>query len=804
MVALPISGLAFATTAIHTSVPSEAERVAGTIGSAEFSVDNDGQVTLEWLRAKLPAGTQIVSSGFLTASPVLNAHRIYLWMHEYDAPITEPPLHGIYRVLEGRAPTATGEVAVHPDVLEALELEIGDTIEPRPTVTLRVTGTLVRTELIGDPTGVLGSGTLSSLGRELQSGWLVDLPPEADVSGAIAALGSLDEQGYVLEAAEILEGHERDEQGATGLAFAAGALLLLGTGLIAGAAFAVGARRQLRVLGLLGAAGAESRHVRATVLMGGVTLGFLGSLLGVLLGVAGTYALSPVLDRLAGRVVGAVDIPIASLAGTVALGTLAATLAAFGPARSAARLSVVQALAERAPAPRRPGRLAAAGLVASAAGAGITSLATAAHADLWLVAGLATMVVGFLVAIPLLVTWTGRIAGALPTLTRIATRDVARNGRRAGAAIAAAAIALAAPVAIATVTMADEASQERVPYMAADHLLVQSFGPGGQRGVDALRSAEAALLDAFPGSIVARVVPAVVLVERNGRERERRVIIEGPLQTTSDGGTYQLNGFLLIGGPDLLRAYHAEDGIEALERGEIVGLGPDTVEGDTVDLSVEGPGTPLHSDLPATETRAQYSSISFGGLDLVVSPERAAELGLRPSMKPSDNMMSVFRGTRALDETDVQRARDVVEQSGRAYVTSLEDLGSDAGLARTVASLIGIGLALAIVTVVVALLAAESRRDRAILVAIGAAPRTRRAVAGLYAAVVGVLSGVLGFIAGFFPAVVFLFGQANDYPLVVPWTVLAGVLLGVPALAGTIGAMASRQPRAAQLLRPIA
>lgn len=803
MVALPIGGLAFAATAIHTSVPSDADRVAGALGSADFSVYDDGTITLEELRSKLPEGTRIVSSGVLTASPVLNAHRVYLSMYEYDASIAEPPLRGIYRVLDGRAPTAAGEVAVHPDVLEALGLNIGDTLEPRPNVVLRVTGTIVRGELIKDRIGVLGPGTLAPMGRELRAGWMVDLPPDADVTAAIAALDPLYERGYVVDARVVLEGHGRDEREATGLAFAAGALLLLGTGLIAGAAFAVGARRQLRVLGLLGAAGAEPNHVRATVLMGGVTLGFLGSLLGVLLGVAGTYALSPLLDRLAGRVVGSVDIPVSSLAGTVALGTLAATLAAYGPARSASKVSVVNALAERSQAPRRPGRLAVAGIVAAAAGAVVTSLATAAHADLALVAGLVAMVVGFLVAIPLLVTWTGRIAGALPTLTRIATRDVARNGRRAGAAIAAAAIALAAPVALSTATLAGEASEERIPYMAPDHLLVQGLGRG-DRGVEAVRVASAALLDAFPGSIAVSPVPAVTTIERNGRERERLVVVPGAQQFASDGTPYVINGYLLIGGRELLHAYHAEDAIAALERGEIVGLGPDTVEGDSIDLVVEGSGDPFRSNLPAAETPSQYQSINVYGLGFVISPERAAELGLRPSSKPAYAMTQIFRASHALDQEDVRHAREVVETSGRGYVTSPYDLGSDEGLARTVASLVGMGLALAIVAVVVALLAAESRRDRAILVAVGAAPATRRAVAGLYAAVVGALAGVLGLLAGFFPTVAFLFGQPTDYPIFVPWTVLAGVLLGVPAIAGAIGALASREPRAAQLLRPIA
>jgi len=53
-----------------------------------------------------------------------------------------------------------------------------------------------------------------------------------------------------------------------GVARAGAAIALFGTGLIAAAAFVVGARRQRRLLGLIGAQGGEPRHIRATVRFG--------------------------------------------------------------------------------------------------------------------------------------------------------------------------------------------------------------------------------------------------------------------------------------------------------------------------------------------------------------------------------------------------------------------------------------------------------------------------------------------------------------------------------------------------------
>lgn len=71
--------------------------------------------------------------------------------------------------------------------------------------------------------------------------------------------------------------------------------------LLAGAAFAVGIRRQSRTLGLYAATGLHRRQVRAVVLAQGVVLGGLGGVvgvgLGVLAGIGGVYVLRSRFDR---------------------------------------------------------------------------------------------------------------------------------------------------------------------------------------------------------------------------------------------------------------------------------------------------------------------------------------------------------------------------------------------------------------------------------------------------------------------------------------------------------------------------
>ena len=65
--------------------------------------------------------------------------------------------------------------------------------------------------------------------------------------------------------------------------------------LTAAAAIAVGARRQLRELGLLAAVGADRRHLGQIVLLQGAGLGLVGGLAGIPLGLAVTWAAFPVM-----------------------------------------------------------------------------------------------------------------------------------------------------------------------------------------------------------------------------------------------------------------------------------------------------------------------------------------------------------------------------------------------------------------------------------------------------------------------------------------------------------------------------
>ena len=396
MIALPIAALSAGVIGIRTAFSTPESRVRQTMGSADLTIEGSKGVDVERLMHLLPTGTTVVGRRYLYTQTVSGANFLSFSLQEFTAPIDRPPLQDMFRMLGGRPPTRAGEVALSPHMMHAFGVGIGgDLTLGDVDLTLHVTGAVVDPEDLMDGSGVLGPGTLDGVKHHVSgTSYLIDLPPGSSDEAAATLLqkDGVPQAIDIITRTFLLGEASASQHVATAGSFAAAALLLLGTALIAGAAFAVGARRQLRTLGLIGAAGGEPRHVRATVLMGGVSLGIVGSLVGVAIGIGAVFALRPQIEELANRLFDRVAIPVTPLLGAIALGTLAATLAAYGPARSAGRLSTIRALAGQAPPPRPAGRLAAWGLGAIAVGAAVTTGGTHANSGLWTTVGIVAIV----------------------------------------------------------------------------------------------------------------------------------------------------------------------------------------------------------------------------------------------------------------------------------------------------------------------------------------------------------------------------------------------------------------------------
>ena len=126
-----------------------------------------------------------------------------------------------------------------------------------------------------------------------------------------------------------------------------GGLAMLEVVLLAGPAFAVGARRRRRDLALVAAVGGTPAHLRRIVLADGVVLGVLAAVAGVVVGVAVAAGTHSMFERLADSRSGAFRVFPVALAVLCGLAVVTGVLAALVPAWMSSRQDVVPALAGR-------------------------------------------------------------------------------------------------------------------------------------------------------------------------------------------------------------------------------------------------------------------------------------------------------------------------------------------------------------------------------------------------------------------------------------------------------------------------
>ncbi|MEW2123282.1 ABC transporter permease [Streptomyces sp. NPDC007259] len=583
------------------------------------------------------------------------------------------------------------------------------------------------------------------------------------------------------------------------------AMALLEVVLLAGPAFAVGARRSRRQLGLLGTCGGDRSQVRAVVLGGGLVLGGVGAVAGVAVGLLLTVAFRPMIENWAGHRFGSLALHPAELLVIAVLGLVTGLLAAFAPAIVAGRQSVLESLTGRRGARRSSRVLPVTGACVLALGVLFAVYGGTSGSSVLVAGGSVVAELGLLACIPVIVGLLGRLGRRLPLSPRMALRDAARNRGRTAPAVAAVMAAVAGSVAIATY-MSSSLAETDYAYMPSltEGTIVLSAGDAEAAG--RLPAARAAVEHNMPvtggRADIARVwagsdcnvyydeengCGTLELVKPTGKGHtcpldtdgakelaarlsadEHRAMMRTPacVDVRTSTGTFDSgSGNIVVGDAALLGTYVKLDdpaAAAALKAGTPVLLNEAYAKNGEVTLKAvhtynpkdkqnrkahPGPARKTTDRLKVYVAKPEYAITP--GIRMILPQRTAERLGLHT--QPQGSVYAVDR--RPTDAED-QRVSAAIDQAGGGLWVQSNQGANDRGntillILTLFAGVVTVGAA----AITTGLAKADAEADLTTLSAVGAPPRVRRTLSGFQCLVVALTGVLLGTAAGLVPAV---------------------------------------------------
>ncbi|WP_030236323.1 ABC transporter permease [Streptomyces sp. NRRL S-350] len=830
----------------------------------------------ELARQLLPAGATLVPErqGPYTATSSTDG---LLATRVSEADLNDPVWDGRVDLVKGRAPANDHEAAVTPDFLKRSGLKVGDRtavrgLEATPfTITgvYEYPGELSATELFAPPGTLIdrlakapGATRGPGSGTGEPTTWLVRLPDGAALDWHKVL--ELNQYGFHVTSRAVLIDPparadvpyflEQDRHGfgdtsyfnrtsVVILATVVG-MALLEIVLLAGPAFAVGARRSRRQLGLLAAAGGDRANVRAVVLGGGIVLGVTGAAVGLALGVGLVALLRTQAEQYSGRRFGHFALQPFDLLGVLLVGLVTGLLAAVAPAVQASRQDVVSALTGRDSLKPPSRKLAVLGLLMLGGGAALALLGATGgfgSRSLAVLGGSAVAELGMVALTPYLVGLFGRLGRWLSLGPRLALRDSVRHRARTAPAVAAVMAAVAGSVAVSVYTASFE-EQYRSEYLAHGPSGAVMLGSGWLSGADGkllpqMREAvERGIPDLGPRADVQaahykgdcsdggacgyisvdlpkEIRCPVLDLDREFGPGEADRILETDRRCQADNRVGSPYGPLAVGDATLLRnLYGVTDPAagQALAAGKVVVFDDRYLKdgklalqySEPVDYTANGSAShkPVRHEIAVDAVLAQAAVRAPG--QAVLSPDTAARLGFTtsaagsvwlPGSAPSDSAQQKADGALArITDRDLL----TVERGYQSHADLITlGLTAFAGLVALGAAGIATGLA-----------AADSQRDLTTLAAVGAEPRIRRSLSGFQCGVIAAMGALLGVVCGIVPGAALrkVEGAASNYPglspeelahrasVVVPWPTIAATVVVLPLLAAALAAVLTR------------
>ncbi|GIF67062.1 lipoprotein release ABC transporter permease [Asanoa ishikariensis] len=859
LISLPVLGLAFAAVTYDMFDLRPSEKIDRQIGAADAKLQWYDQTPVKqnlsgdsWTNeqeqagpgkpfqpterdvlAQLPAGSTVIpmSGAWVDMRTAAGIGSVEVVGIDAASPLAK----GIVTVLDGRAPKAGNEVALSRKAMDRMGAHVGGTVQDAArTKTYSVVGVVESPSNLGEL--MVTPPDLTQVG-----GWLVDTPGPvlwSDVRQLNAQGIAVASRSVNLDPPANPEGVLPENGGGhtDGLQIAAviGGLGLFEVVLLAGPAFAIGARRRRRELALVSANGGTPAHLRRIVLADGIVLGLAGAVFGIALGAIGAVIARPLVEvYVAGERAGGYRFFPVALALVAALALVTGVLAALVPAVSAARQDVVAALTGRRGALRSRRRWVVLGVLLVVFGGLVAVAGALTSRAVGILGGLVLAELGLVLITPALVGVIASLGRSLPLGPRIALRDTARNRAAAAPAISAVMAAVASCVALGTFLASDTDRQvdqyrtglplgyaaiqlanadkgvptpERVAAAAAPSLAVT-----GVQQVDGISCPKDGTGESQWCYVSAKMPAALACpFDRNAgelpAEQQKQALADPRCKTAA----YQIgiSSFNTVVGSGAnmaaLSAPSQEDlrgAATVLAAGGAVVSDPNLLTDGKLTLEVrgdDGSGDGIEKVL-RTATVAGYAlrtgvEASQGppaiGMTqrIYVSPAAVAALGL--STVPEGFVVSTAK---VPDQAAQDRlAAAVAELPGRGYASI--ELGAPTGvpLVALVLAAAAIIVALGATFVATGLAAADGRADLSTLAAIGAAPSMRRVLTLSQAGVIAGLGSLLGTVAGLGTGWAILasynrgftdhWPQEIPYPFAVPGVVLL-LLVSIPVIA---------------------
>ncbi|MEV4875659.1 FtsX-like permease family protein [Streptomyces cyaneofuscatus] len=862
MIALPVLGVTAADLTYRSALPTVAEDLTADLGAADarYTYQEMGPVRLEqmpdgliWqtpegspdplpqdeqkpvdVPATFPEGSRYLTEQSAPVS-VTTRHGITdTQITELD--IADPLMRGRVELTDGAYPRAKNEMAATEAFLDASGLSIGDRVTVRgPEQVYTLTGAVERPAELKDESLFAVPGAVIAPWQKTADGsggdkeilppqasdlkWLVKGPPGAGVTwkDVLAA----NETGVVVRARQValnpppdsevpmaaqMRGWETNDAEMTAAAVTVAAMAVLEIVLLAGPAFAVGARRSRRQLGLVGSCGGTRGQVRAVVLAGGAVLGGVGAVVGVGTGFGLTVLFRPVIEDFTGRRFGELTVQPWEILGIALLGLVTGVLAALAPAIVAGRQSVLESLTGRRGSRRSSRVLPIVGSVVLAGGTAL-ALYGGVSGNTDLVAGGSVLAeLGLLGCIPVIVGFLGRLGRRLPLTPRIALRDAARNRGRTAPAVAAVMAAVAGSVAIATYTASGTAEQayDHQPNLTPGTAALMAFDstekadlPRARAAVEQnypVTGAPAGLGRVWAGSdcsvyyeeedgcgTLEMVKPtgkahACPLKGKGAKELALRIsadehkrLMNSPACVDENYTTIVFGSGehkIVIGDAALLTSYVKLDdpaAAKALAAGTPVLLNSAYAKNGEVTLKAahvynerDKKNRALHPGKARTTTDklkvyvAPDSYAATPGIRMIMPQRTADRLGLH-----SEELGSIYTLNREPTDAERQATDAAMEQAGNGtYVWTADSAGQrdDAAVLLILALFAGI-VTLGAAAITTGLSKADAEADLTTLSAVGAPPGVRRSLSGFQCLVVALTGVLLGTLAGIVPAV---------------------------------------------------